>query len=150
LDFFDIKKGKKKTGYCCVKGCRHKVNSSKHSHSGMFCRRCRDRRYKISNPVGYAWDKLKWSAKSRKITFTLTKEQFRLFCLATGYATLKGKTAGSLSIDRIKADRGYEFGNIQVLTLADNSRKAHVDARLAEQYGDPSAAYAPGEHPFED
>lgn len=135
LDFFTLIEGKENTGRCCVKGCRHTLNPKDRSHSGRFCRRCRDRRYKATNPIAYAWDKLKWSARKRKIPFKLTKAQFITFCLATGYAEGKGKTASSLSVDRIDASRGYEFDNIQILTLADNSRKAHVDAKLAKKYG---------------
>lgn len=83
-------------------------------------------------------------------------EFFKKFCVGTGYAELKGKTASSLSIDRVDETRGYEPGNIQILTLSDNSRKAHVDKKLAayanrkapEAEEDQSLEYAPDEHPF--
>jgi hypothetical protein len=140
---------------CCVKGCRSRINTNPRSHSGRFCRRCRDRRYRISNPISYAWDKLKWSAKHRKISFKLTKDFFKKFCLGTGYADLKGKTAESLSIDRVDSTKGYEPGNIQILTLADNGRKSHVDKKIAAYNSQRSEEvhsmeYEPGEHPFGD
>lgn len=129
MDFFAIVPEKKKTGYCCVKFCRHKTR--KKSHDGNFCRRCRDRRYAISNPTSYAWDKLKHSAKRRNVPFSLTIDEFRAFCAETGYIEKKGKTSECLTIDRVDASKGYAYNNIQTLTQTENGRKSHVDKKLA-------------------
>jgi hypothetical protein len=129
VDFFALIPQKAKTGYCCVKLCRNKPR--KRSHDGRFCRRCRDRRYKLLSPISYAWDKLRYSAKRRDISFTLTMPQFKSFCAKTGYILSKGKTAESLSVDRIEAHLGYSATNIQALTLTENSRKSHIDRKLA-------------------
>lgn len=133
MNYFDVIPDKQG---CQVRGCRHEVRGQ-----GRFCRRCRDRRYKSANPISYAWDKLRYNARRRGKVFTLTKEYFRRFCEVTGYVHASGKTAGSLSIDRIDSAKGYEPGNIQILTPADNTRKQAVEAKLL--------AYAPGENPFE-
>lgn len=129
MDFFAIIPEKKKTGYCCVKFCRHKTR--KKYHDGNFCRRCRDRRYAITSPVSYAWDKLRYSAKKRGIPFELTIDQFRTFCVETSYIEQKGKTKLCLSIDRVDAALGYHIDNIQTLTQSENGRKSHVDKKLA-------------------
>jgi hypothetical protein len=140
VDFFVTIPEKKGTGYCCVKFCRGKAK--KKSHNGNFCRRCRDRRYALSNPVSYAWDKLRYSAKRRSIPFSLTIEEFRVFCEETGYIQQKGKTSTCLSIDRVDATKGYSIGNIQTLTQSENGRKAHVDKKLAG-YRQPEMEPAP-------
>jgi len=57
--------------------------------------------------------------------------QFRVFCEKTGYILNKGKTAESLTVDRIDAALGYSATNIQALTQTDNGRKSHVDRKLA-------------------
>jgi len=89
------------------------------------------------NPIAYAWDKLKWSARSRKIEFSLTKAEFWRWCYDTGYIEHKGNTASSLSVDRVKPWLGYSLDNIQTLTRSENSRKQHVDAMLAALYPPP-------------
>jgi hypothetical protein len=58
--------------------------------------------------------------------------EFKEFCRKTDYIELKGKSANSLSIDRKKSWLGYDFDNIQVLTLSENSRKEHVSQRIEE------------------
>jgi len=57
--------------------------------------------------------------------------QFRTFCEKTGYILNKGKTAESLTVDRIDASLGYSSTNIQALTQTDNGRKSHVDRKIA-------------------
>jgi hypothetical protein len=63
------------------------------------------------------------NAKRRRKDFTLTINQFETFCKQTGYDEHKGKTANSLSIDRVNNDRGYHFDNIRAITLSENSIK---------------------------
>ncbi len=133
MNYFDVILHK--TKLCCVRGCRHKPEKT-----GRFCRRCRDRRYKQTHPISYAWDKLKYNARRRGKPFTITFGYFEQWCLETGYIEHVGKTAQALTIDRKDFLKGYEPGNLQILTNQDNGRKAHLDKKLL--------AYAPGEHPF--
>lgn len=89
-----------------------------------FCRRCRDRRYKATNPLSYSYDKLRWSAKKRGISFLLTIAEFGVFCEETGYLSLSGTGQEDMTVDRIKSDRGYEVGNLRMAKKIDNGWKS--------------------------
>lgn len=129
MDVFDLSLTKAAhRNCCCVRLCRSVL---KRPTKRRFCRRCRERRYAALNPVAYAFAKLRWNAKRRGHQFTLTIEQFDQFCTWTNYIALKGKHGAALSIDRIRAHEGYTADNIQVLTLAENSRKAHHEGAYA-------------------
>lgn len=67
------------------------------------------------------------NAKRRNKVFTLTLEQFKQFCEETDYINKRGKTGKSASIDRIDNNKGYEIGNIRILTLSENSAKWTYD-----------------------
>lgn len=92
-----------------------------------FCPKHDARYQKYTNPVSYFYYKLKSNANRRGKVFKLTKSDFKEFCEQTGYLELKGKKKTSASIDRIDPAKGYEVGNIQVLTLSENSKKRHED-----------------------
>lgn len=68
--------------------------------------------------------------------FTLTLSQYIELATQTGYADGKGKTAQSLSLDRIDPAHGYEPGNLRVVTLQENSRLrwAPLPAHLRAAY----------------
>ena len=66
---------------------------------------------------------LKSNAKRRGHDCALTYDEFRQFAIQTDYIVRKGKTIDSFSIDRIDNSKGYEMGNIQILTLSENSQK---------------------------
>lgn len=95
------------------------------SKKDRFCPRHRSRYYKETNPVGYTFNLRKQRAKERGHAWELTLEEFREFCIRTGYLDKKGKTATSASIDRIDPSRGYALDNIRLLSLSDNSKKQH-------------------------
>lgn len=133
---------KKKQGICVVSQCQ-----KKHGKGFLMCYKHVRQNQKYNNPLRYWFDVLRQNARSRKIDFKLTIEQFKIFCEKTGYLELKGKGANDLSIDRRDNSRGYEFDNIRVLTLAQNSRKRWIDEKIrfggyltpeerAEFYGD--------------
>ena len=104
---------------CKTKYCRGVVHETTRS---PFCSKCKMRKHKEKNPLRYAYTKLKSRAKERGHEFKLTFEQYKQFALETGYLEKKGKTADSLSIDRIDPSRGYEVGNIRAVTLRENAR----------------------------
>lgn len=87
-------------------------------------------RRRETDPIGYRYDKLRQNALRRGKAFRLTRAEFEAWALESGYLTAEGKRNHLKTIDRIDPTRGYELGNIQVLTLEENSRKAHED-RLA-------------------
>ena len=65
--------------------------------------------------------------------FKLTLQEFRNFCSKTKYLTRKGRCSGYCGIDRIDPEKGYEVGNIQVLEVGQNTRKALADKRTKEK-----------------
>lgn len=97
------------------------------AENDRFCYKHRKRFLKETKPVNYYYTLLKSNAKHRGKEFNLTLEEFKNFCAETGYMHLKGKSAKSASIDRINNLRGYEMGNIQVLTLSQNTCKRNEE-----------------------
>jgi len=82
--------------------------------------------------------RLKQGAKRRNIPFSLTKadipddfENCPVFpWIKLVYAVGQGASLGSVSIDRILNDRGYESGNIEIMSYRANTLKG--DASLEE------------------
>ena len=107
-----------------VRKCRTKFCSGIAMKSGHspFCSKCRSRRWKETNPVKYSFSKLRNRAKERGHDFALTFEEYTEFVHATDYWKNRGKTAQSLSINRIRPEEGYHAGNIEAITLSMNSR----------------------------
>lgn len=70
-----------------------------------------------------SYQTLKYNATRRNKVFTITFEYFEKFCYETNYMAGKGRSKSSYSIDRIKNELGYIPGNIQKLTVPENSRK---------------------------
>lgn len=73
---------------------------------------------------------LKSNAKRRGIEFKLTFEQFKEFAIETQVLVGRGRKKTSYHIDRIDALKGYEVGNLQVLTSSENSRKGAYEKVL--------------------
>lgn len=63
------------------------------------------------------------NAKRRNKPCYLSFEDFKDFCVETNYMAGKGRTKKSYSIDCIINDLGYIRGNLQRLSLSDNSKK---------------------------
>lgn len=120
---------KQANGFCVSSGCGRK----KASHDKL-CDMHRMRMYKLRNPLAYTFNALRCNAKRRGIDFDLTFEEFRQFAKDNGYMELKGTGANDLSIDRPKNHVGYEIGNMQVLTLSENSKKYHYVDKKIEEY----------------
>jgi hypothetical protein len=98
-----------------------------------ICRKCTTKRYRERNPLKYWYDTLKMNARRRGKAFTLTLEQFSEFCKHTGYNELKGKTANSLSIDRIRDVDGYHADNIRAITLSENTKRQYDSSVTPEE-----------------
>jgi hypothetical protein len=118
--FKEVRRPKK--GVCPAYRCNRPVAAKK-----KYCHRHHAKMFKHLHFAEYTYNALKQNAKRRGKEFTLTLEEFKTFCERTGYLDLKGKKGTSASIDRIDPSKGYELGNIQVLSLSDNARKAHTD-----------------------
>lgn len=104
--------------YCCAYRCKNP-----RSPKDRFCGLHRHRYTKAMSPISYVYNSLKSNAKRRNKDFKLTLEEFTKFCEETNYMSKRGKTGKSASIDRIDNNKGYEVGNIRILTLSENSQK---------------------------
>lgn len=114
-----MKKSEKKcaTPYCC--------NDKRTGHG--FCHKCVARRFRATHPETYSYNTLKQNAKRRGHAFVLTLDEFIKFCGETNYLALKGKTKNSASIDRKIPHLGYVYGNLQILSLSENTKKRYAD-----------------------
>jgi hypothetical protein len=117
-----------KTKRCKTKFCRGVPSPGAKS---PLCPKCKHRQFKERNPLRYFWTLLKSRARERGKEFGLSFEVYRKFALQSGYFEHKGKTSGSLSIDRIDNSRGYFEDNIRAITLGENARRNYVP-RLRE------------------
>ena len=107
---------------CTTTHCRGLVGPRDHSDK---CPKCKAIQWKANHPVSYFFHKLRTSATRRGIAFTLSREKFAELW-AGGLAAKHGKTKFSLSVDRKRNTEGYHDGNVQLLTLSENSRKQFV------------------------
>jgi hypothetical protein len=107
--------------------CKAYRCTNDHSKKDRFCSKHSKRYQKEKNEVSYVYNNAKSNAGRRKILFTLTLDEFKLFCKETNYLNLRGKKAGSASIDRVDPLKGYSYDNIQIMSLAENSAKMHKD-----------------------
>jgi len=117
-------------GRCPVCRCKGSPrNLSDHPNSTQLCGSHAKEQWRLNNPVHCAFDNLRNAARRRKIPFSLTFDQFKVAILPTRYMADKGKTRYCLHIDRKDSARGYEDGNIQVLTCTENVLKEHAERR---------------------
>lgn len=82
----------------------------------------------------YAYDVLKMNVKRREKVFSLSFEDFKQFAIETNYLAGKGRNKKSYSVDRIDNKLGYVLGNMQVLTVSDNAKKAQRTIVLNYDY----------------
>lgn len=153
--YWDLKKAlKKKEGLCHTTYCRNPVYYECRRIPGtgrtrmvthVRCTKCKTRRWRVNNPLKWAYKNLRDHARQRKVGFTLTLAHFGEVCEASGYLLLRGAEGHHMHIDRIDACLGYEDGNIQVLTCSENVAKgnrerhypAHIRAMVERKEEDP-------------
>jgi hypothetical protein len=113
-----------------MKGSRHLCPTprcrNKKAPSSNYCHACKKRQYRARNRMRDSWQHLKDNSKRRGIFFDLTFEEFAHFCYETDYLYGVGKKKTSFSVDRIIEEIGYTAGNLQVLTLSNNSKKENA------------------------
>lgn len=127
-------------GKCCVRGCRNDAKSSrKKSGDRWYCAKHWQQRWRLKSPKRSAYRTLADHAKARGIKFTLTYDYYCGMMDVVGYWDHKAESRGEvLSIDRVDATKGYEPGNVRVVSISLNSSKgnrerflpAHVQAVL--------------------
>lgn len=108
---------------CCIRNCRRTVGPDEHSNK---CSKHRRDWHRENHPFAYYLGKLKRRASERGIRFEISLAEYTAFAIKTDYASLKGKTSLSLSIDRIENSLWYAIWNIRAISLRDNSRKAYI------------------------
>lgn len=121
---FKIIPSKKKKGLCVAYRCKNK-----HTPKNRFCSKHNHRYQKYKNPYKYCYHQKRGRAIERGIEWNLTIDEFIEWCDENNYMAEKGKKANSASIDRKDPNKGYEKGNLQKLTLAQNSAKMHEDKK---------------------
>lgn len=106
-------------GLCPVFACRKRPRPG-HKLCGMH----EKRQWRANNPIRDAWLNLHHHAKQRRIACSLTFQEFETFCQCNAeYIWGKGTTKHCWHLDRIDPAKGYEPGNIQLLTCSENSAK---------------------------
>jgi len=133
-----VESGSKNPELCCVKFCRkHKVEGRK------ICYKHHLLSWRMSHPIRAAYSTLRDHAVRRKVKFTITFDDYKKLVLPTRYIEDKGNTKHDLHIDRIDPLRGYEVGNLQILTCSENSVKGatkdkaqYVNARIDKYLAD--------------
>lgn len=115
-----VSQAKKEKGvFCCAYGC----GNTPYSKLGGLCPKHYRRKRKKIDPVGLRYNNFKKNAIRRGKDFTITLEQFRVFCKNTGYIIKKGMRGMNATIDRIDNNRGYHIDNIHLLTHKANCSK---------------------------
>lgn len=123
-----LAKGKKHP-LCQVKFCNRISSKGKGHGRGLTCMTCRSRIGRANDPIRACYKAVENKARRRKIPFTLTYGHFEELCLRTGYHLDRGREGKDMHLDRIDALKGYEDGNVQVMTASENTRKSHVEPR---------------------
>lgn len=116
---FKISQDKKDKGQsCCAYGCKQALIKKK----GGLCHKHYSRKLRELRPKEVRYSQMKQKAKSRGIQFSLTLQEFLLFCNNTKYLTpgLRGQSA---TVDRRCNAQGYHLFNIQLLSNRANARK---------------------------
>ena len=117
--------GSKKDKRCETKWCRNQKPLRPNGYLLKHCWKCQSRKLKKSQPETYVLNMIRHSARKRKIACTLTVDEFKWFCLRTGYLEKRGSKPSSLTVDRIDHRLGYHIENLKVSTHAVNSRAGY-------------------------
>lgn len=121
-DFFELKKSPRK-GTCHVKWCVKKSDP----RWPVLCPKHSKQLWRARNPTKAAFNTLRDHARERKVPFHLTFDDFVAVVRGSSYVSDKGRSSGNLHIDRVDPTRGYEPGNIAVLTASENIAKGNKE-----------------------
>lgn len=114
-------------GLCPVRGCRNCIGKSK---AGL-CDKHYQQRWRMRDKKRSAYTALRDNAKHRGIKFTISYDYWLGLTDAFRFFDHTAETHGEkLSIDRIDATRGYEPGNVTIITVAENTGKGNAERHL--------------------
>lgn len=138
--YFKVSESKKKAGiYCAAYNCRNKPCAKKRG----LCHTHYHRWRRIIDPIYNRYTDFRKNALRRNKEFTITLEQFRVWCKQNGYLE-KGRRGYAATIDRIKNKYGYHIWNIQIKTMKSNIKKYHeVDKYESSDYNQENNDYIP-------
>lgn len=88
-----------------------------------ICDTCASRLFRANHPAHEAYRQIKDRALRRNQIFTITLEDLLRVPRIDEYLERRGRGIDDLHLDRIKVERGYVPGNLQVLTTAENLHK---------------------------
>lgn len=111
-------------------------NIATHPTSTQLCGSCYKAQWRAANPERAAFGTQRDHARARRIPFTLTFEQWWAVVEPSGYMGGRGCLRHQLHVDRLDPSKGYEVGNIRVITctenvVRENARRGYVDAKIA-------------------
>lgn len=115
---------------CASTQCRNRAAKCRRK-----CHRCRKCEWRERHPFRSQFARLRDKARERGILFALSFADFFLFAIETEYVTRTGNERGSITVDRIINNRGYELGNIQPLTREENAIKRSKAEEIAMIFG---------------
>jgi hypothetical protein len=81
------------------------------------------RKWRKENPKKYAYLTLKDNAKRRGKDFSITYEEFLIFCYRYKYIGKKGRTKTGYGVDRFDETKGYTLDNMRLKLNGNNVRK---------------------------
>lgn len=85
--------------------------------------------WRSQQPARSAYACIRESARRRNLPFTISFKDFMEVVEGTKYIDEKGNDRYSLHLDRKDNRFGYEPGNLQVLTCAENGLKGNLERR---------------------
>ncbi len=115
------------SGLCLVKGCRRNHYPGKLS----LCPCHAQYRWRMRSKKQSAFQTLRDHARERGLSFTISFDYFQGLCDAFRTFDTEAESRGEkLTIDRIVASRGYEPGNLTILTWDENQAKGNRERHL--------------------
>lgn len=118
---FELKQ-KPGIGMCLVARCRKEGHRKKLS----LCHCHHQYRWRIQSRKPSVYATLRDHAKARGLAFTISYDYFLGITDALGFWSGEGVP----TIDRVKPERGYEPGNITVISLSENVAKGNRERHL--------------------
>lgn len=122
--FYEYKK-RAPEGKCWVKRCPNMASN------GCLCSKHYMRRWRHKNVESATYCTLRDHARGRKIAFTINIDYWK--GLTDGYNFFQQKDRKEiLTIDRVDPCRGYEPGNLRVVSISENVAKGNRERYLPE------------------